>query len=1144
MKRLEKINLVQFFVCDAEEIPIKGHAALLGANGTGKTALLDAIQIAMLGADRRYLAFNARKAFKASNRDLRSYCLGAFKPDGDEESGIIRRKRDTAHTYITLVFRDSRTAEPISIGVAMTASIQETTHRVKGLYVANGVALGLNDHTEIGANGDKQPLPWKDFEARLRTLSRNAGREQGLEITDQPEKHIRALLHALQPKGFSIDPHEYQKAFKKSLLLNQVENVSDFVRDFLVDQEKIDKDRAMAHIREFRRLQDIIEEVKDQIERLSGLERQYGVVQREHKRSATYAALQSTYEVESACERQSACDDRLEKRRSDLTSVKAKLGELDSLIEKTELQLQSIYEAKSGSAVAQQLESNRKVLGERQQALGYSLVDLQKSINGMKTALDGVVSSSHIRCDRASVNRLIERLEAIDRREPSAQSLEELQSTKRAISDFVDQTDQELNRAVSEAREQARQATELYEAEAGSIANERRGGVKLQGGPGIAFAALQNAGIDARPICELIEVSKPEWRPAIESYLGRNRFALLVPAGEVDNAVRLIRAPGRRISGVKIVQPEHLDVKKWETVNESLVGNLVVGDDPVAVAFVRQLLGNIKQVDTEEELRRYPQALTQDGMLSKSGSTESLDLRGELVLGRTAGPVDEAYLQRRLDEAGRKKVEAVGALERLESVLHSLKLVGGAENQDFGVLVERVAQHLTNISETEQAIELLDTSTIDTLNSEESRLKKVKEHTGKESGELNQRLGQLTTEIQNLETSKNRAIEDEENARAAERELRASPDFDPLLADQLRQDLDEDQTGIERPYHLRIQACIEKAEHHQRRAQNRYLAAATEFAAYIDRYGVQLIEERSDWRKALAWIELSKAHLVEAQLQDFLAEAQAAQEVAEESFKRDVAFKLREGIERMQGNMKAINKILDACPPFSNNERYRFKYEVAKPYKELHQFIMNSASEGASEDLFSDNAELNSRILEFLSESHDKDVQAQKSPLDDFRLLFNFDLEILEDGKPFSRLSKRMGTGSNGEHLTPFYVIAAAALTHAYRIDSSNRGGGAALMLLDEAFGAMDDQNAVAAARFMDGLGLQMIMAAPSADNAKLSSFTDTIYELERFGPNLFFHKETITDQGHALLRSDMPSEHPELVQQRMLEYENEHNPG
>jgi uncharacterized protein YPO0396 len=205
---------------------------------------------------------------------------------------------------------------------------------------------------------------------------------------------------------------------------------------------------------------------------------------------------------------------------------------------------------------------------------------------------------------------------------------------------------------------------------------------------------------------------------------------------------------------------------------------------------------------------------------------------------------------------------------------------------------------------------------------------------------------------------------------------------------------------------------------------------------------------------------------------------------------------------------------------------------------------MNSASEGASEDLFSDNAELNSRILEFLSESHDKDVQAQKSPLDDFRLLFNFDLEILEDGKPFSRLSKRMGTGSNGEHLTPFYVIAAAALTHAYRIDSSNRGGGAALMLLDEAFGAMDDQNAVAAARFMDGLGLQMIMAAPSADNAKLSSFTDTIYELERFGPNLFFHRETITDQGHALLRSDMPSEHPELVQQRMLEYENEHNPG
>jgi hypothetical protein len=61
-----------------------------------------------------------------------------------------------------------------------------------------------------------------------------------------------------------------------------------------------------------------------------------------------------------------------------------------------------------------------------------------------------------------------------------------------------------------------------------------------------------------------------------------------------------------------------------------------------------------------------------------------------------------------------------------------------------------------------------------------------------------------------------------------------------------------------------------------------------------------------------------------------------------------------------------------------------------------------------------------------------------------------------------------------------------------------------------------------------------MIMGAPSADSAKLSSFTDTIYELVREGDIMEFHREELTAAGHALLRSDMPSEHPELVYARL----------
>ncbi len=68
MKKLKRISLVQFFLYDAVELEITGHAAFLGQNGSGKTSLLDAIQIAMLGAHETYLAFNSQSVGTTNGR--------------------------------------------------------------------------------------------------------------------------------------------------------------------------------------------------------------------------------------------------------------------------------------------------------------------------------------------------------------------------------------------------------------------------------------------------------------------------------------------------------------------------------------------------------------------------------------------------------------------------------------------------------------------------------------------------------------------------------------------------------------------------------------------------------------------------------------------------------------------------------------------------------------------------------------------------------------------------------------------------------------------------------------------------------------------------------------------------------------------
>src|SRR3546814_6676550 len=77
-------------------------------------------------------------------------------------------------------------------------------------------------------------------------------------------------------------------------------------------------------------------------------------------------------------------------------------------------------------------------------------------------------------------------------------------------------------------------------------------------------------------------------------------------------------------------------------------------------------------------------------------------------------------------------------------------------------------------------------------------------------------------------------------------------------------------------------------------------------------------------------------------------------------------------------------------------------------------------------------------------------------------------------------------------------------------------------MMRGEAFNSMDDQNALAAAKFISDLGLQLIMAAPTADSGKLRAFTHTIYELDRWDDFLEFHREEITEKAHAMLKGDM----------------------
>lgn len=1132
MKYLEHIRVVQFFLFESQDIRLSDITGVFGPNGSGKSSLLDAVQIAMLGANSRHVALNAQADEQATTRSLRAYCLGQYG------ESVEHRAREHATTYITLVWRDARTNEPLSMGVCLQASADREGHDVLGRYILPKIELSLGDHLET-VDGVERPRDWSTFRHQLIERARVSGEDP---LFNDSQRYIQAALLAL--RGSDSTPHAeaFVRAFRFALRMRFDKSVDQIVRNDVLESRPTNVKKFREVTDSFRRLAELVAQIEAKIADGRSVAAEFEKAATEARRAQTWTTIAKMVTVEAnrvtlenAQASKLSAQETLAKRAAELQTFESDLAHANAEAIRFRRAREAHVAHKDYGALQTEIQSARQTSQDKGRELRATLGLIQRTLADAAGSPLLETQSTELGAAAEAVDALVSRLDNINAGDIQSNLKRPLEVAARAVSEVFSQ-----GNAIE--RRHAEVTGALKDAES-AMARIREGRAPLEQTVQRLLTELRDRGLNPVPVCDLVQISDATWQPAIEAYLGRHIDALLVPEHEEREAFQIYRGltGPRAVYGAKIAMESRRLVGK--TPEAGSVAELITGDSPAATAYLRRQFGDLRRATTDSEaLAQGKRTLTQDGMLVSTGEVERLRLvRPEAFRIGAGGSGQRDALHREIE--GHK-----AELARLERDRTSVKQLLSALRQIASE--EIVIQHLLGLladqrksiddadAKARQLQGMADPEYVGLGDQERQCLDRARS-LEPQIATLNKAVGAAEKELEAKDRSELDAQAKLTRSETESAEARSHPEYDHDFWmrqwDPLLERFGE--RHVEMADH-----CSTQNESALRRMNAAINKGMGEFGTFLANYREQAaIEVTGDWRSASQWLADLLTRLNRTELANYKADMDAAYRTSQETFRNDVAIALSNNLDWLEETMERLNAVLRTCPAFSNGERYRFRRVVRPQLDSLLKFVKDVASHGPTVDLLGGPGEIPEAFRQLIEDKIAPGAAGVRSPLDDYREFFEFDIEILREDSIFKsskvvgHLSKRLGPGSGGEHRAPLYVIAGAALASAYRLDRGKKDG-LRLMLLDEAFNKMDMTNIIATMRYLEELGLQVFMASPGENLGTLTAFLHRYYDILRDADNnaIFLEGHDVSQQVREQFREDLPEFNPSLVDQEI----------
>ena len=237
-------------------IDISGLTLITGANGSGKSVLLDLIQYVMLGAN--LSRFNKAAAGAGSGRSLRGYCLcdtNTQSADGQE-----RYLRQSSVTFAALEFAwpaDSN-GEIRRETWGARVEFESPSAKDRTLWFTIPQRLETDDFFIKTLDGKSEFMPENEFRVHVK-------RDLGGEVFDRQASYLDEMASRVH---LGFDRIQMNKTLPNSMAFQPVESFEKFIRDYLLEPGLPDVKAVRMSVDAHRRAQDRLGKMQDQYERL------------------------------------------------------------------------------------------------------------------------------------------------------------------------------------------------------------------------------------------------------------------------------------------------------------------------------------------------------------------------------------------------------------------------------------------------------------------------------------------------------------------------------------------------------------------------------------------------------------------------------------------------------------------------------------------------------------------------------------------------------------------------------------------------------------------------------------------------------------------------------------------------------------